>query len=118
MISAVAGDDALAKLRANPEIDMLFTDIIMPGGMSGWELADLARQFRAGLPVVFSSGYALERWSKRGWRPRVDRSDETLSQGRTGAPDQGGAGGGGDGVVIYDALMRGRKARKISFPLG
>ena len=38
VISAVAGDDALAKLRANPEIDMLFTDIIMPGGMSGWEL--------------------------------------------------------------------------------
>ncbi len=60
VIAAVAGDDALDKLRANPEIDMLFTDIIMPGGMSGWELADLARQFRSNLPVVFSSGYALD----------------------------------------------------------
>ena len=39
---------------------MLFTDIIMPGGMSGWELADLARQVRVNLPVVFSSGYALD----------------------------------------------------------
>ena len=37
------GDDALGKLKANPEIDMLFTDIVIPGGMSGWELADLAR---------------------------------------------------------------------------
>jgi CheY-like chemotaxis protein len=60
VISAVAGDDALDKLRANPDIDMLLTDIVMPGGMSGWELADLARQLRSNLPVVFSSGYALD----------------------------------------------------------
>ena len=66
VISAVAGDDALAKLGAHPEVDMLFTDIIMPGGMSGWELADRARQLRAGLPVVFSSGYALETLVEKG----------------------------------------------------
>jgi len=45
---------------------MLFTDIIMPGGMSGWELADLARQFRGNLPVVFSSGYALDTLVEKG----------------------------------------------------
>jgi CheY-like chemotaxis protein len=39
---------------------MLLTDIVMPGGMSGWELADLARRLRSNLPVVFSSGYALD----------------------------------------------------------
>jgi CheY-like chemotaxis protein len=66
VIAAVAGDDALGKLRANPEIDMLFTDIVMPGGMSGWELADLARQVRVGLPVVFSSGYALDTLVEKG----------------------------------------------------
>jgi PAS domain S-box-containing protein len=59
VVAAVNGSDALLKLRANPDIDMLFTDIVMPG-MSGWELADLAHQIRPGLPVVFSSGYALE----------------------------------------------------------
>jgi CheY-like chemotaxis protein len=32
----------------------------MPGGMSGWDLADRVREIRPGLPVVFSSGYALE----------------------------------------------------------
>jgi len=54
------------KLRANPGIDLLFTDIVMPGGMSGWELADLARQIRPNLPVVFTSGYALEMLVQQG----------------------------------------------------
>jgi CheY-like chemotaxis protein len=66
VIAAVDGNDALLKLRANPKIDILFTDIVMPGGMSGWELAEQARQIRPGLPVVFSSGYALETLIERG----------------------------------------------------
>jgi PAS domain S-box-containing protein len=57
---AVDGREAVMKLRTNPEIDMLFTDIVMPGGMSGWEVAELAQQMRPGLPTVFTSGYALE----------------------------------------------------------
>jgi PAS domain S-box-containing protein len=68
VIAAINGNDALLKLRANPEIDMLFTDIVMPG-MSGWELADLARQVRPGLPVVYSSGYALEMLAQQGRAP-------------------------------------------------
>jgi PAS domain S-box-containing protein len=69
VISAVNGNDALSKLKANPGIDMLFTDIVMPGGMSGWELADRAREIRPGLPVVFSSGYALEMLTHKGNEP-------------------------------------------------
>jgi PAS domain S-box-containing protein len=65
VVAAVNGNDAIAKLRARPDIDMLFTDIVMPG-MSGWELADLARLIRPGLPVVFSSGYALETLADQG----------------------------------------------------
>jgi PAS domain S-box-containing protein len=68
VIAAINGNDALLKLRANPEIDMLFTDIVMPG-MSGWELADLARQVRPALPVVYSSGYALEVLAQQGRAP-------------------------------------------------
>jgi PAS domain S-box-containing protein len=66
VVAAVDGNDALLKLRANPRIDILFTDVVMPGGMSGWELADRARQIRPGLPVVFSSGYALESLLEQG----------------------------------------------------
>ncbi len=69
VIAAVNGNDALSKLTANPAIDMLFTDIVMPGGMSGWDLADKAREIRPGLPVVFSSGYSLEMLANEGRTP-------------------------------------------------
>ena len=68
--AAVDGNDALSKLRADLHVDLLFTDIVMPGGMNGWELADLARQVRPDLPIVFSSGYALETLVKQGRTPR------------------------------------------------
>jgi PAS domain S-box-containing protein len=66
VVAAVNGKEALQRLRADPGIDMLFTDIIMPGGMSGWELADQARRIRPGLPVLFTSGYALETLVEQG----------------------------------------------------
>jgi PAS domain S-box-containing protein len=65
-VAAVDGNDALQKLRADIVIDILFTDIVMPGGINGWELADLARQLRPGLPVLLTSGYALETLAKHG----------------------------------------------------
>ena len=50
---------ALARLR-NPEtkVDLLFTDIVIPGGMNGHQLADAARSLRPGLQVLFTSGYS------------------------------------------------------------
>ena len=69
VVLAVDGREAVMKLRTNPEIDMLFTDIVMPGGMSGWEVAELAQQMRPGLPSVFTSGYALEALVDQGRAP-------------------------------------------------
>jgi PAS domain S-box-containing protein len=66
VIAAVDGNDALQKLRADAAVDILFTDIVMPGGINGWELADLAQQLRPGLPVLLTSGYALETLVKHG----------------------------------------------------
>jgi CheY-like chemotaxis protein len=66
VVAAVNGKEALQQLRADSSIDMLFTDIVMPGGMSGWELADQAQRIRPGLPVLFTSGYALETLVEQG----------------------------------------------------
>ena len=70
VIAVVNAEEALLKLRANPSIDLLFTDIIMPGGMNGWELGDMARQIRPGLPIIYTSGYALETLVKQGRIPK------------------------------------------------
>lgn len=48
---------ALALLDSGAPVDLLFTDVVMPGGMGGKELADRALKLRPGLPVLFTSGY-------------------------------------------------------------
>jgi nitrogen-specific signal transduction histidine kinase/ActR/RegA family two-component response regulator len=47
----------LRVLRSRPEISVLFTDVVLSGGMSGRELADLARTERPDLPILFTTGY-------------------------------------------------------------
>ena len=56
---AADGAEALAALqeRAPGEVDLLFTDVVMPGGMNGRELAEEAVRLHPGLPVLFTSGY-------------------------------------------------------------
>jgi CheY-like chemotaxis protein len=44
-------------LAAHPEIDLLFTDIIMPGGITGTELAREARRLYPRLAILLTSGY-------------------------------------------------------------
>ena len=41
-------------------IDLVFTDLIMPGGISGREVAARARQLKPGVKVLLTSGYAEE----------------------------------------------------------
>ena len=58
VLEAANGKDALAILREHPEIELLFTDVVMPGGLNGRELAQEARKLYPALKVLFSSGYA------------------------------------------------------------
>ena len=50
--------EALAILQGDTPIDVLFTDVVMPRGMNGVELAKEARRLRPGIPVLLSSGYS------------------------------------------------------------
>ncbi|CAN7673906.1 ATP-binding protein [Bradyrhizobium sp. LjRoot220] len=51
------GREALETLRQPGKIDLLFTDVVMPGGMFGPELAREASRLRPELKVLFTSGY-------------------------------------------------------------
>lgn len=55
---AVDGQQALEILRSGEPFDLLFTDVMMPGGLSGPELAKIAAEMRPDLRVLFTSGYA------------------------------------------------------------
>jgi PAS domain S-box-containing protein len=55
---AANGAEALRILEATPDISLLFTDIVMPGGMDGVELAKRALARQPGLKVLLTSGYA------------------------------------------------------------
>ncbi|HZZ92129.1 MAG TPA: PAS domain-containing protein [Usitatibacter sp.] len=57
VLEAANGAQALALLNGGARVDLLFTDIVMPG-MQGTELARTARSIRPGLKVLFTSGFA------------------------------------------------------------
>jgi PAS domain S-box-containing protein len=58
--TAANGPEGVARLSNDPTIDLLFTDVVMPGGMNGWELAQRANEIRPGIKVLFTSGYTLD----------------------------------------------------------
>ncbi len=57
VLSASSPRQALEILSAHGRVDLLFTDVVMPGGMNGRELADEARKMQADLKVLYTSGY-------------------------------------------------------------
>jgi signal transduction histidine kinase/CheY-like chemotaxis protein len=56
VLAARDGSSALQALEHN-QIDLLFTDVVMPGGINGRQLADEAVRRRPGLKVLFTTGY-------------------------------------------------------------
>ncbi len=68
---AGTAEDALRMLREHPQIDLLFSDVVLGTGMTGVELADSAMQLRPGIQVLLTSGYA---------RLAPDFSEETLKR--------------------------------------
>lgn len=58
VLEACNGKEALSVFKANPDIDLLFTDMVMPGKLSGWDLAEHLLLEIPGLPVILSSGFS------------------------------------------------------------
>jgi CheY-like chemotaxis protein len=60
VLEASDGPKALDILSKEHAVDLVFTDLVMPGGMSGREVAARARQLKPGIKVLLTSGYAEE----------------------------------------------------------
>ncbi|MEZ0033107.1 CheY-like chemotaxis protein [Bradyrhizobium japonicum] len=54
------GAEALRILQSDQEFELLFSDIVMPNGMTGVELAREARRLRRGIKILLTSGYARD----------------------------------------------------------
>jgi PAS domain S-box-containing protein len=60
-IAVATAGAALERLAAGEACDLLMTDIVLPGGIDGFELARRARALRPSMPVLFTSGYSEDR---------------------------------------------------------
>jgi signal transduction histidine kinase len=58
VLEAEDGPSGLKILHSDVAVDLLISDVSMPGGMNGRQLADVARQRRPDLPILFITGYA------------------------------------------------------------
>ncbi|MBL6082849.1 response regulator, partial [Belnapia sp. T18] len=50
--------EALEHLQSGERIDVLFSDVVMPGGVDGIQLAERARRLRPDLRILLTSGYS------------------------------------------------------------
>lgn len=57
VIQAADGGEALSRVGQHVP-DVLVTDVVLPGGMNGWQIAERCRQHHPRLPVVYASGFS------------------------------------------------------------
>jgi PAS domain S-box-containing protein len=77
VLSAANAAVALEIIGRGHEVDLLFTDVVMPGGMNGRQLADEAKRRRPGLKVLFTTGYTRNAIVHQG---RLDRGVEMIGK--------------------------------------
>jgi len=64
VVVAEDGVGALEILKAMPDVRLLFTDVVMPRGLNGLELAAEAKKMRPDLPVLLTTGYSEQLMSR------------------------------------------------------
>ena len=78
VIAAADAQQALEQLQAaDGDISLLFTDVVLPGGMNGADLAREVQQMRPDLPILFTTGYARNAIVHHG---RLDEGVELLTK--------------------------------------
>ena len=79
VIEAEDGPGTLRLLEDSPSLvpDLLFSDVVLPNGMNGAELAARARLLRPGMKVLFTSGYARDALTHHG---RLDAGVEVIGK--------------------------------------
>jgi PAS domain S-box-containing protein len=76
-MAVTSGAAALALVASGRAFDLLFTDVIMPGGMTGKQLADEVRRLRPGMRVLYTSGYTDNAMAAHG---RIDHDAQLLAK--------------------------------------
>ena len=76
-VGAKVAVEPQASLQSSPAIDLLFTDVVLPGGTSGRQLADEIVRERPSLPVLFTTGYTRNAIIHHG---RLDSNVNLLSK--------------------------------------
>ena len=77
VIEAHDGPSALRLLERQPRVDLLFTDVVLPGNMTGAQVAAQARAMRPTLKVLFTTGYARNAIIHHG---RLDRGVQLITK--------------------------------------
>jgi CheY-like chemotaxis protein len=60
VLEAGHGAEALAILAESPDVEIVFSDLVMPGGMSGFDLARQVRERFPAVRIILTSGYSAE----------------------------------------------------------
>ena len=60
VLEAETGEAALSIIESGQTVDVLFTDMRLPGELDGWRLAATAREAKPELPVIYVTGYTVD----------------------------------------------------------
>ena len=77
VVEAHDGPSALRLLERQARVDLLFTDVVLPGGMTGAQVASQARELRPDLKVLFTTGYARNAIIHQG---RLDKGVQLITK--------------------------------------
>jgi len=66
VITAYNGKQAIEQLHKHPEIDLLFSDVVMPGGLNGYEVAEQATSLNNELKILLTTGFFQQEITEKG----------------------------------------------------